>query len=291
MRVKYLTGRWRILTMGEMTTVISQDRSAPYRRDVAVNDIIGQLAQTLKVYAPHTMTSQRKWSEPPVGANMLVERPAFLARASRILAREVASAIGAADCLQLEDDIDIQRIAANMIDTHRAGVVVSRTHARLLYIADRLTTVEVGSFALAAVLCMTPAPPPPRLTVDNETSHAQWFAREPALGAIFFTASSAASWLVACGAYARRTDLRYRGGSSAVSSVTHRTCNALRRITHRASPRSIRRCVRGRRVSSGRLTRPTPLAHYGLHITEGDSDYTYFPGLRRKFDAPAALGM
>ena len=48
-----LTGRWRILTMGDTMTAISQDRPAPYRRGIVSHDVTEQFAQRLKVYAPH----------------------------------------------------------------------------------------------------------------------------------------------------------------------------------------------------------------------------------------------
>ena len=91
-----------------------------YRRDIVLDDVTEQFAQRLKVYAPYTMVSPRAWSEPPVGPNMLDERPAFPIRASRILAREMASAIGAAGCWELGNDVDIQRIAVNTIDAYMA---------------------------------------------------------------------------------------------------------------------------------------------------------------------------
>ena len=57
--VAQVTGRWRILTMGDTMTVISQDRSAPYRRDIVPGDVTEQFAQRLKVYAPYTMFTSR----------------------------------------------------------------------------------------------------------------------------------------------------------------------------------------------------------------------------------------
>ena len=83
---------------------------------------------------------------------MLVERPGFPTRASQVLAREMASTIGATGCCELVNDIDIQRIAANTIDTYMTKTVMDRTHARLLQVADRLMTGETGSIALVAVL-------------------------------------------------------------------------------------------------------------------------------------------
>ena len=134
--VGHLTGRWQILSLGDTMTVISQDRKAPCRQKIVLDDVTDQSAQKLKVYAPHTAISPRTWlwSEPPVGPNMLAERPAFPTRAPRILAREMASAIGATDCWELEDDADVQRIAANTIDAYIAETVVSRTHAWLLHV-------------------------------------------------------------------------------------------------------------------------------------------------------------
>ena len=87
-----------MLTLGDTMTVISQDRKAPYKRDIVLDDVTEQFFQKRRVYAPRTMVSPRAWSEPPVGPNILAERPAFPARASRVLAREMVSAIGAADC-------------------------------------------------------------------------------------------------------------------------------------------------------------------------------------------------
>ena len=110
--------------------VISQNHKAPYRQNIALGDVTEQFAQKLKVYAPHTRISPRTWSEPPVGPNMLAERHAFPTRASRIQAREMTSAIGAAGCWELDDDIDVHRIAANMIDGYMANIVVDRTHGR-----------------------------------------------------------------------------------------------------------------------------------------------------------------
>ena len=64
----------------------------------------------------------------------------------------MASATGAAGYWELDDDADVQRIAANTIDAYMANTVGDRTHARLLQVADRLTKGEVGSVALIAVL-------------------------------------------------------------------------------------------------------------------------------------------
>ena len=64
----------------------------------------------------------------------------------------MASAIGATDCCEPSDDADVQRIAANTIDAYMAKTVLDRTHARFLQVADRLSTGEFGSIALAAVL-------------------------------------------------------------------------------------------------------------------------------------------
>ena len=75
--VGHIAGRWRILTMDDTMTVISQNHKAPYRRNIALGDVTEQFAQTLKVYAPHTLASPRTWSEPPIGPNMFVERPHF----------------------------------------------------------------------------------------------------------------------------------------------------------------------------------------------------------------------
>ena len=86
--VAHLTGRWRILTLGDTMTIISQDRTAPYIRGIALDDVTEQFTQRLRVYAPHTMVLPRTWSEPPIGPNMLAKRPAFTARTSGVLARE-----------------------------------------------------------------------------------------------------------------------------------------------------------------------------------------------------------
>ena len=83
---------------------------------------------------------------------MVVERPAFPKRTSRVLAREMASAIGAANCNKLSDDTDVKRIAANTIDAYMAKTVMDRTHARLLQVADRCSTGELGPIAIVAVL-------------------------------------------------------------------------------------------------------------------------------------------
>ena len=112
------------------------------------------------------MISPQTWLEPPVGPNVLAERPAFPTRALRVLAREMASAIGATDCSELNDDADVQRIAANTIYAYMAKTVMDRAHARLLQVADRLSTGEFGLIALVdlvahiAVLYTMPAPPP-----------------------------------------------------------------------------------------------------------------------------------
>ena len=98
------------------------------------------------------MISPRTWSEPPGGSNMLAEHPALPARTSRVLAREMASAIGAMDCCELDNDVDIQRIAANTIDAYMAKTIVDRTHARLLQVTDRFTPGELGSATPVAVL-------------------------------------------------------------------------------------------------------------------------------------------
>ena len=42
--VAQVVGRWRILTMGDTMVAISQDRSVPYRRDIALDDVTEQLA-------------------------------------------------------------------------------------------------------------------------------------------------------------------------------------------------------------------------------------------------------
>ena len=79
----------------------------------------------------------------------------------------MTSAIGATDCWELDNDIDIQRIAANTIDAYMAKTVMERTHSWLLQVTDRLTTEEVGSVALVAV---------PRIGRDRDTrggKHAQ----------------------------------------------------------------------------------------------------------------------
>ena len=78
-------------------TVISHECNALFCRDATAYDLREQLAQTLAVFALHTMISQRTWSEPPIGSNMLAERPAFPTRAPRILTRDIASATGATD--------------------------------------------------------------------------------------------------------------------------------------------------------------------------------------------------
>ena len=150
--VTQLTGCWRILTMGETVIIISQDRSAPYRRNIDLDDVTEQFAQRLSVHAPHMMISPRTWSEKPVGPNMRVEHAGFPTRASRIPAREMASAICAKDCLELKNDDGILRIAANTIDAYMAKTVMKRAHTRLLQVAYRLTTGEFGSIALVAVL-------------------------------------------------------------------------------------------------------------------------------------------
>ena len=105
---------------------------------------------------------------------MLAERPASPTRASRILVWEVASAIGTADCWELGGDADVQPTAANTSGAYMAKTVVHRTHTRLLQVADRLTTGEVGSAALVTVPYTAPAPPP-LLAVDNETSQTPRF--------------------------------------------------------------------------------------------------------------------
>ena len=110
----------------------------------------------------------------------------------------MASAIGAPDRCEL-NDVDIQRIAANTIDAHMVRIVMRRTHVRLLQVATRLTTGsrarhgtrelssatfagarlttgELGSVALVAVLCTSPAPPP-LLTTSGMLVTAPRFAR------------------------------------------------------------------------------------------------------------------
>ena len=117
--VARITGRWRILTMGDTMTVISQDRSPPYIRNIVLDDVMEQFTQRLRVYAPRTLISPWIWPKPPVEPNMLVERPVFPTRASRVLVREMASAIGAADYSELSGDADVQRIAEH--DRHIHG--------------------------------------------------------------------------------------------------------------------------------------------------------------------------
>ena len=153
-------GRWWILALGNTMTVIQQDHRAPYRRTIVMDDVVEQFAQKLKVYAPHTMTLQRTWPEPPVGLKVLAKRPAFPARASRVLARDMGSAIGAGDCWELDGDVDIQRTDANTVGAYMAKVVIHRTHTRLLQVANRLKAGKAGSDARVVVIYTTPAPPP-----------------------------------------------------------------------------------------------------------------------------------
>ena len=96
------------------------------------------------------------------------------------MAQDMASAIGAADCWELDDDADVQRIAANTIDAYMAKIVVHRTYTLHIQAAGRPTTEEIGSVALAAVFY---TPPSPLLTVGNETSRTLHFVRGLALDA------------------------------------------------------------------------------------------------------------
>ena len=81
----------------------------------------------------------------------------------------MASAIGAAGCWELDGDADVQRIAANTIDTYVYCRDRRASNAHTAPTSSRPSHSRgVGSVALVAVLYTTPVPPP-LLTLDNET--------------------------------------------------------------------------------------------------------------------------
>ena len=128
---------WRVLKLATLTTgVVSTNRAAPIRGESSIADVTAHCEQTLQVFPPNgKIVSPRTWDEPPVEANMLFEREGHPGRASCVLATEAASAVGYND-LTASTERDLQRLVGNTIDATMADAIVSRTHSRMVRLAN-----------------------------------------------------------------------------------------------------------------------------------------------------------
>ena len=280
-QIRKLSGLWRVLAVTALTVgMISTNRNAPTRHESKITDITAHYEQTLQVFSPGgTLVSPRTWGEPPVEANMLIERQGHPGRASCVLAAEAASAFGYPD-LTAPTERDLQRLVGNTIEKTMADAIASRTHSRLVRFAIKNTAP-----ATVAVLRSVPSAPPlltqggkpltrprlaPGLPLDTATLHAT------------FGHASQDTLRATCAAYNMPTP------KAATTCTTCATSNMHKARTYHSSRSPVRHTTGS--SWSGDLIGPVHTqsrtgAVYGLHLTEHNTLYEYFAGLRSKSDA------
>ena len=136
--LRKLPGLWRVLKVAAVSvSIISTNHSEPTRRNSPIADITEQFEQRFQVFpANGTLMSPRTWGEPPVNANMLIEREGHPGRASCVLAAEAASTFGHPD-LTTPSELDLQRLVGNTIKKTMADAIASRTYSSLIEIANK----------------------------------------------------------------------------------------------------------------------------------------------------------
>jgi len=165
--------KWIILGLRrQFIDIIRDSYSEPTRATIPRTAVAEHLFQRFNVFsADSTLMSPRRWSRPPQGPNMLVLRPGT-GRASRVLPREAASAMGV-DTTDMPDT-EIQSYVGNAVTKVLADAVAERFRQR----ADILEAMTQA--AAAYPLVAIPAPPPLTrgrkwpldMPLDGDTLHA-----------------------------------------------------------------------------------------------------------------------